>query len=276
MSGPARTGRAGNTRVEWAGSKLFGRLLDRLIWNPPARAWIGVVAFALIGIVAMQLWVVKLGVGIGHALEHAELLQRENSALAIEDSSLSSGERVERLALASGMVLAPPGALHFDTLRGPLDARLAAAALAKPAQTQSTATGIAGTGAATGAEASPGVTSDTEASPSAASATGASSGAGTETSPGATTGTEPSTGATTGTETSAGAGGETASPQTPATQVPSGQTSPTGAPAAETPPAGTPAAPASVPAGTGGSAETTSPQTGSGDGAGGTQGSPGG
>ncbi|MFI5004456.1 MAG: hypothetical protein ACHQE6_05520 [Solirubrobacterales bacterium] len=98
--------------------------------------WIGLVAFALIGIVAMQLWVVKLGVGIGRALEHAALLQRENSTLAIEDSALASGERVERLAVAKGMVPAPPGALHFDPLRGALDARLAVAALARPTQPQ--------------------------------------------------------------------------------------------------------------------------------------------
>ncbi len=225
------------------------------------------VAFALIGIVAMQLWVVKLGVGIGHALEHTELLQRENSALAIEDSSLSSGERVERLALTRGMVLAPPGALHFDTLRGPLDARLAAAALAKPAQTQTT-------GAATGAEAIPGATSGTETSPGAANGMGAGPGAtaGTETSgmtAGAETGsgatTEANAGAATGAQTGASAGGEPASAPAPAPA--------TQAPAAETPPAGTPAASASAPAGTGGAAETTSPQAGSG---GGTQVPPGG
>jgi cell division protein FtsL len=260
VSGPARAGRGARPGGRDA-SKLFGRLLDRLVWNPPARAWIGVVAFALIGIVAMQLWVVKLGVGIGHALEHAQLLQRENSTLEIEDSSLSSGERIERLALARGMVLAPPGALHFDALRGPLDARLAAAALAKPAQAPSSTT--AGTGAATSTEASAGATSGTEASPGATAGTEAS---------GATAGTETISGAT----TSADAGGEAASPQTPTTQTPSGQTSPTGTPAAEMQTAGSPAAPASAPTGTGGTTEATSPQTGSGGGSGGTQIPPGG
>ena len=274
MSGPARAGR-GARPGGWDASKLFGRLLDRLVWNPPARAWIGVVAFALIGIVAMQLWVVKLGVGIGHALEHAQLLQRENSTLEIEDSSLSSGERIERLALARGMVLAPPGALHFDALRGPLDARLAAAALAKPAQAPSSTT--AGTGTATSTEASAGATSGTEASPGATAGTEASGAtASTETSSGATTGAEASAGATTGTGASADAGGEAASPQTPAPQAPSGQTSPTGTPAAEMQAAGSPAAPASAPTGTGGSAEAASPQTGSGGGSGGTQIPPGG
>ena len=114
-----------------AGLHLPDRLLDRLIGG---RAWIAVIAFALIGIVGMQLWVVKLGVGIGRAVEHTQLLQQENSALSAEDSALSSGERIERLALGKGMVPASPAALHFDTVRGPLDARLAAAALAKPIQ----------------------------------------------------------------------------------------------------------------------------------------------
>jgi hypothetical protein len=115
------------------------RWLDRLIRG---RAWIGLLAFALIGIVAMQLWVVKLGVGIGRALEHEGMLQRENAALSIEDAKLSSGERVEQLAAARGMVVAPPGALRFETARGGLDARLAAAALAHSGQVQSTSTGF--------------------------------------------------------------------------------------------------------------------------------------
>jgi cell division protein FtsL len=176
VSGPARSGGAGaRTR---AGLRLPDRLLDRLIRG---RAWIGVVAFALIGIVAMQLWVVKLGVGIGRALEHVELLQRENSTLAIEDSALSSGERIERLALAEGMVIAPPGALHFDTLRGPLDARLAAAALARPIHSEAagpTTTGAeASAGAASGTEASAGTAAGTEVSAGTAAGTEAASAA---------------------------------------------------------------------------------------------------
>jgi cell division protein FtsL len=130
ISGPTRPSARTPART---GQHLPYHLLDRLIRG---RAWIAVVAFALIGIVAAQLWVVKLNVGIGRAIEHAATLQRENSALAIEDSALSSGERIEQLASAQGMVPAPPGALHFDTVRGPLDVRLAAAALARPVQPQ--------------------------------------------------------------------------------------------------------------------------------------------
>ncbi|HWX46241.1 MAG TPA: hypothetical protein VNY52_13090 [Solirubrobacteraceae bacterium] len=182
VSGPARRPARGESILPRPGlarprvGQLVDRLLDRLIGG---RAWIAVVAFALIGIVAMQLWIVKLGVGIGRALEHEGLLQRENSTLAVENSTLASGERVERLALAQGMTIAPPGALHFDTLQGPLDVRLAAAALAKPLQTsissstESTAPSAevsAGASTTTGSE-----TATSEASPQAAPATTASS-----------------------------------------------------------------------------------------------------
>jgi len=47
------------------------RLLDRLIRG---RTWIGIVAFALIGIVTLQLGLLKLNGGIGRALEHEALL----------------------------------------------------------------------------------------------------------------------------------------------------------------------------------------------------------
>src|SRR5439155_6146511 len=68
------------------------RLLDRLIRG---RAWIGLVAFALIGIVALQLALLKLNGGVGRALEHEGLLQRANAALAIENSEMSSATRVQ-------------------------------------------------------------------------------------------------------------------------------------------------------------------------------------
>jgi cell division protein FtsL len=222
-----------------AGLHLPDRLLDRLIGG---RAWIAVIAFALIGIVGMQLWVVKLGVGIGRAVEHTQLLQQENSVLSAEDSALSSGERIERLALAKGMVPASPAALHFDTVRGPLDARLAAAALAKPIQTQTS--GLTAVVGATGAEASTGAagaeanTSSAGGEPSSSTATGAA----TNSSPAATTGTEAASAQPTAPETAAS-------------------------------PASTPTATEAAPTATGGSTEAASAPTGAG---GGTQAAPGG
>jgi hypothetical protein len=188
------------------------RLLDRLIRG---RAWIGLLAFALIGIVAMQLWVVKLGVGIGRALEHEGLLQRENATLSIEDAQLSSGERVEQMAAARGMVVAAPGALRFETVRGGLDARLAAAALARGGQVASASTD-------TGTTASSSTATEASTSQGESAAGGASTETSTETSAASTVGSTESASATSGDSTGSSEGSAASSESTtPASGVPS-------------------------------------------------------
>ncbi len=229
-------------------------LLDKLIRG---RAWIALVAFALIGIVAMQLWVVKLNVGIGGALERTALLQQESSTLASEDSALSSGERIEQLAAAKGMVPAPPGALHFDRLQGPLDVRLAVAALARPIQPRaSSAAGAeASASTATGAETSPSTTAGPE--------TSASAGAGTETSASTSTGTETSASAATGSEAaSTGAAAGTNA----ATGIPNATAEGAAGTPASTPTTSPTTASTSTPTSTGGSSEAASTPAGSGGG----------
>jgi hypothetical protein len=98
------------------------RLLDRLIRG---RVWIGIVAFALIGIVAMQLAVLELNTGIGRALARQTALQRQNAVTSIENSALAAGESVEPQATRRGMVIAPAGAIQFLST-SPSDARRAA------------------------------------------------------------------------------------------------------------------------------------------------------
>jgi hypothetical protein len=138
---PARPRRAPAPARRVAGARLpalpTGRLrvLDGLI---ASRAWIGVVAFALIGIVAMQLWLLKLNTGIGRAIEHEALLQRTNAALSAENSAQSAGDLVESKAIAAGMTIVPPGALVFLRARGSVDEREAAARLAQPVSSQTT------------------------------------------------------------------------------------------------------------------------------------------
>ncbi len=90
-------------------------LLDRLIHG---RAWIGIVAFALIGIVTMQLGLLKLNAGIGRAFEHETALQREDSALSVENSEVAAGDTVELQAAHMGMQLIPAGALRFLPAQG--------------------------------------------------------------------------------------------------------------------------------------------------------------
>jgi hypothetical protein len=104
--------------------------LDRLIRG---RLWIGLLAFSLIGIVAMQLVVLKLNTGIGSTLEREATLQRENAQLGIEDSMYSAESRVGPLAAAAGMTLAPAGTVHFVQVV-PADVSRAASVLSAPIQ----------------------------------------------------------------------------------------------------------------------------------------------
>jgi hypothetical protein len=112
------------------------RLLDRLIRG---RVWIGLVAFALLGIVTMQLGLLELNGGIGRALEHEATLQRENAALSIENSERASGTRVQAGAKKLGMTLTAVGALRFLSAGGHGDVAKAAAALADSAKAQARA-----------------------------------------------------------------------------------------------------------------------------------------
>jgi hypothetical protein len=152
-SGPAgRAGLANPTRnparaVGIAEAVATHRLLDRLI---SGRIWIGVIAFALIGIVTMQLGLLKLNAGIGRSLEREALLQRENATLSAENSEMAAGERVEAQAEHAGMESIPSGALRFLAARPSLDVHRAASALSTPV---ATATGEASASSATTATA---------------------------------------------------------------------------------------------------------------------------
>ncbi len=141
------------------------RLLDRLIRG---RVWIGLVAFALIGIVTLQLGLLKLNGGIGRALEHEALLQRENAALSIENSELAAGTRVEQSAAKLGMAFVPGGALRFLPTSGHGDLGKAAAALASAADAavQAREASAAEVASASSAEASEGEASSESAASS--------------------------------------------------------------------------------------------------------------
>lgn len=103
--------------------------LDRLIRG---RAWIAIVVFALLGIVTLQLTLLKLNAGIGRSLERGALLQRENAALSIENSELTAGSKIEAQAEHLGMSLVPAGSLKFLRAHPGSDQSHAAAALSAP------------------------------------------------------------------------------------------------------------------------------------------------
>ena len=77
------------------------------------RVWIGVLGFLLIGLVTMQVSLLKLNAGIGSAVERASALERANGSLRAQVSQLESGERIQTGAAALGMVMPPAGQISY-------------------------------------------------------------------------------------------------------------------------------------------------------------------
>lgn len=115
-------------------------VLDRIARG---RLWIGLLAFALVGIVAMQLMVLKLNTGIGATITREATLERDNAQLNVENSMSSGEERVAPLAAASGMTLASAGTVHF-LVAGPAYVKHAATALSSALQAPSSSSTTAG------------------------------------------------------------------------------------------------------------------------------------
>jgi hypothetical protein len=216
--------------------------LDRLIRG---RLWIGLLAFALIGIVAMQLLVLELNTGIGRTLGHVATLQRENAQLNIEDSMYSSENRVAPLATAAGMTLAPTGTVHFVTA-SQADIPRAATALSSAAQASTTGATSSASAASTANGESASASAGSEASQTSGGAEASGSGEDSTSSNSDPTG-----------ESSVGSG-ETQSTSSPSNTSPSSagssasagsSPSATGAQAAEAPSSSSSSAPASTPAG---------------------------
>jgi hypothetical protein len=90
------------------------RLLDRLVRG---RAWIVLIGGALIGIVAMQVSLLKLNAGIGRDVQRSAVIQRENEALRATNSRLSGGERVQGIAGRMGLTVPAPGSVRFVSPR---------------------------------------------------------------------------------------------------------------------------------------------------------------
>jgi cell division protein FtsB len=98
--------RVGETAMAVSGS----RTMDRLVRS---RAWIMIIGFALIGIVAMQVSMLKLNSGIARAADTAATLQRSNQSLKGEISTLSSGDRIQALAAQRGFVMPQPADITY-------------------------------------------------------------------------------------------------------------------------------------------------------------------
>lgn len=139
---PKRDPRAGATAATAAARPPFAmrlgaramqvgdaRVLDRLVRG---RAWIAIMAIGLIGIVFMQVSLLKLNAGISRAVTAADTFDRQNSSLREDISKLDSGERIQGVAAKLGMLTPAAGDVHYLDGRG-ADAARAAAAIQPPA-----------------------------------------------------------------------------------------------------------------------------------------------
>lgn len=139
VSGPARGKQRATTVVSppplalRLGGAVHGlaehHYLDRLVRG---RAWIAILAVGLMGIVFMQVSMLRLNAGIGAAVEKTSALERQNSATRAAISELSSGDRIAAEASRIGLIL-PPGTPRFLTARG-IDAQKVAASITAPGE----------------------------------------------------------------------------------------------------------------------------------------------
>ena len=105
------------------------KVLDRLIRG---RLWIGLIAGALVALVFMQVSLLKLNTGISADLVTSQNLERSNAELRASVSSLDSGQRIQDLAAARGMVMPDDGQLRFLQASRSGDGERAARSITEP------------------------------------------------------------------------------------------------------------------------------------------------
>lgn len=105
-SGAAIASGATHLAVNVSGS----RAMDRLVRS---RAWIFIVGFGLIGIVTMQVSLLKLNAGIGRAMNTAATLEQSNAELRTDVSKLSATDRIQNLAAERGFAMPAPDKVGY-------------------------------------------------------------------------------------------------------------------------------------------------------------------
>lgn len=199
-------------------------LLARLIGG---RLWIPLVAAGLIGIVFMQVSMLRLNAGISRDVDRASILERDNATLRADVSRLESGERIDRMAGQLGMVEPGTTGDHY-VLAARGDAARAAirmtspdpSAIARAQAAVAAATAPSLTASTTSTTAAPAAATTTPAAPAASSTTSAPATAATTAAPAAVA--TPSTAAPASATPAAPAAATTAPAQQPATTAPSG------------------------------------------------------
>jgi cell division protein FtsL len=104
-------------------------IADRLVRS---RALIWLIGLALMGIVAMQVSLLKMNAGISRAVQSATTLERQNAALEGSIARLGSQERIRAAATSLGMLSPSAGSVGYLTARPQTDAARAARRMAPP------------------------------------------------------------------------------------------------------------------------------------------------
>jgi voltage-gated potassium channel Kch len=132
VSGPSRHPRAvplaPSSRRHLLARLLDAPLLDRLIRG---RTWIAFVAFALLGIVAMQVAILRLGASIGRSVSQIEQLTQQNETTATSIAALEPRQNSAAEAAALDMVYPPDNNIVYLGYNAQ-DATLAAASISAP------------------------------------------------------------------------------------------------------------------------------------------------
>lgn len=90
------------------------RLLDRLLRG---RAWIPLLGVMLVGIVAVQVELLKLNASTGRSIELIGSLQGRNDVLRAQVAAASDPNRIEHLASRMGMTMPSPVSITFVKAR---------------------------------------------------------------------------------------------------------------------------------------------------------------
>jgi hypothetical protein len=105
------------------------RFLDRLIRG---RLWIPLVAAGLMGIVFMQVSMLKFNAGISRAVQSSATLESQNSMLRADVSSMESGSRIGTVTRQIGMVVPAEGSARYVKANGRGVAELASHRMTAP------------------------------------------------------------------------------------------------------------------------------------------------
>jgi len=107
---------------------LDAPVLERLLRG---RVWIAIVGVALLGIVAMQVAILRLGASIGASVTRIQQLEQSNQSAETQIARLQPGGDVANTAAKLGMLYPPAGDLVYLTA-GAGQAAIAGASITHP------------------------------------------------------------------------------------------------------------------------------------------------